>query len=51
MTYATRQEARREQMLSELSNNLAEMVAAGELTTEQANEWLARKADAWAAEG
>ena len=41
-------DARREQMLKELASNLTDMVEAGDLTTEQANEWLAAKADQWA---
>jgi hypothetical protein len=51
MTQATRQDARREQRFLELASDLADLVATGDLTTEQANEWHARKADAWAAEG
>jgi hypothetical protein len=51
MTFQTRQDARREQMLRELSSDLADMVEAGDLTDAQANEWLAAKADQWAAEG
>jgi polyhydroxyalkanoate synthesis regulator phasin len=39
--------ARREQMLKELASDLADMVASGDLTDEQANEWLAAKADQW----
>ena len=30
---------------------IADLVATGDMTTEQANEWHARKADAWAMEG
>lgn len=39
--------ARREQMLKELSSDLANLVENGDLTDEQANEWLAAKADQW----
>lgn len=39
--------ARREQMLKELASDLANMVEAGDLTDQQANEWLAAKADQW----
>ena len=42
--------ARREQMLRELLSDLNDMVEAGELTSEQANEWLNQKADQWAGE-
>jgi hypothetical protein len=47
MTMMERQDARREQMLRELASDLADMVAAGEMTDIEANEWLARKADQW----
>jgi hypothetical protein len=50
MTQQARQEARREQMLRELASDLADMVATGDMTDIEANEWLARKADHWAAE-
>lgn len=51
MTFQTRQDARREQMLRELASDLADLVEAGEMTDAQANEWLASKADQWSAEG
>ena len=35
-------------MLRDLSADLAEMVRTGDLTDEQANEWLNYKADQWA---
>lgn len=38
---------RREQMLRELASDLADLVASGDMTDEQANEWLAAKADQW----
>jgi polyhydroxyalkanoate synthesis regulator phasin len=50
MTYAERHDARREQMLRELASNLSDMVEAGELTADEANEWLSAKADQWAGE-
>lgn len=50
MSFTTRFDARREQMLKELASNLADMVEAGDLTEAQANEWLAMKADQWAKE-
>lgn len=37
-----------ERMMRELQSNLADMVAAGDLTAEQANEWANMKADQWA---
>lgn len=37
----------RERMLRELASDLADLVASGDMTTEQANEWLAAKADQW----
>lgn len=43
----TRYEARREQMLRELSSDLADLVASGDMTPEQANEWYSDKADQW----
>lgn len=51
MTYEARQEARREQMLRELASDLADLVASGDMTDVEANEWLARKADQWSMEG
>lgn len=43
----TRLDARREQMLRELASDLADLVEAGEITSVEANEWLAAKADQW----
>lgn len=48
MTFTTRQDARREQLLRELASDLADLVEAGEMTDTEANEWLAHKADQWA---
>lgn len=48
MTYETRQDARREQMLKELASDLADLVESGDMTDMEANEWLACKADQWA---
>ncbi len=50
MTYETRTDARREQNLRELASNLADMVEAGDITEQEANEWYNAKADQWAAE-
>ena len=41
-------DARRERMLHELSSDLADMVAAGEITATEANDWYNMKADQWA---
>lgn len=47
MTFETRQEARREQMLKELASDLADLVSTGDMTAEEANEWYNNKADQW----
>jgi len=41
-------DARMAQMMKELQSDLADLVGAGELTAEQANEWANDKADQWA---
>lgn len=51
MTYETRQDARREQMLHELASDLADMVSSGDMTDTEANEWYSAKADQWSMEG
>ena len=38
---------RRARMLRELQSNLADMVAEGELSANDANEWFNMKADQW----
>lgn len=50
MTYTTRQDARREQMLRELASDLADLVESGDMTDQEANEWYNSKADQWAGE-
>lgn len=40
-------DARREQMLKELASDMADLVASGDMTDEQANEWVTAKADQW----
>jgi len=35
-------------MLRELQSDMADLVEAGELTAEEANEWVNHKADQWA---
>jgi hypothetical protein len=37
-------------MMRELQSNLADLVASGDMTAEQANEWANDKAEQWAAE-
>jgi polyhydroxyalkanoate synthesis regulator phasin len=40
-------DACRERMLRELASDMADLVASGDLTAEQANEWVNHKADQW----
>lgn len=47
MTMQERFDARREQMLRELSSDLADLVRTGDMTPEQANDWYNSKADQW----
>lgn len=35
-------------MIRELQSDMADLVEAGEMTAEEANEWVNRKADQWA---
>lgn len=37
----------RERMLRELASDLADLVASGDMTDTQANEWYVSKADQW----
>lgn len=48
ISYEDRRVARREQMLRELASDLANLVEAGEMTDQEANEWYNAKADQWA---
>lgn len=48
MDYRFREDARREQLLRELALDLADQVETGDLTADEANVWLAAKADQWA---
>jgi polyhydroxyalkanoate synthesis regulator phasin len=41
-------DARIARMMRELQSDLADMVEAGEITAEEANEWANDKADQWA---
>ena len=37
-----------ERMIRELQSDMADLVEAGEMTAQEANEWVNRKADQWA---
>jgi hypothetical protein len=43
-------DARYDRLMRELQSDLADMVEAGDITDEQANEWANMKAEQWAAE-
>jgi hypothetical protein len=45
--FHTMQDQRRERMLRELSSNLADLVASGDMTDFEANDWYSAKADQW----
>ena len=45
--FQTQQSQRRERNLRELASDLADLVASGDLTDQQANEWYNDKADQW----
>ena len=45
--FTTHIDARRERMLRELASDLADLVETGDLTDDDANVWLADKADQW----
>lgn len=40
-------DARRAQMLKELQSDMADLVESGDMTADQANEWVNAKADQW----
>jgi hypothetical protein len=42
------EDARIARMLRELQSDMADLVASGDLSPEQANEWVNAKADQWA---
>jgi hypothetical protein len=48
MDIAKNEEMRIARMLKELQSDMADLVASGDLTSEQANEWVNHKADQWA---
>ena len=45
--FDTIKSATRERMLRELMSDLADLVASGDMTDQQANEWYNSKADQW----
>ena len=47
LTLSQIQDARREQMLHELASDMADLVRTGDMTPEEANQWVADKADQW----
>jgi hypothetical protein len=49
MTQLDRNISRKEQLLRELASDLAIMVSDGDITDEQANEWMISKQDQWMA--
>jgi len=42
-----RANARREQMIRELASDLADLVASGDMTEIEANDWMASKQEQW----
>ncbi len=42
------EDARIARMIRELQSDMADLVASGDMTPEQANEWVNHKADQWA---
>lgn len=42
------EELKIDRMMRELQSDMADLVAAGEMTAEEANEWANHKADQWA---
>jgi len=50
MTMISRLDARRQQMLIDLQREMADLVESGDMTPNQANEWVNLAADRWAGE-
>lgn len=50
MTMINRLDARRTQMLRDLQSEMADLVESGDMTADEANEWVNRAADRWAGE-
>lgn len=42
------EETRIARMICELQSDMADLVASGDMTAEEANEWVNHKADQWA---
>lgn len=42
------EEAKIERMIRELTSDMADLVASGDMTAEEANAWVNSKADQWA---
>ena len=47
ITATDRNVARAEQLIRELASDLADLVRSGDITEQQANEWLVAKQDQW----
>ena len=47
-TNSRTEETRIARMLRELQSDMADLVRSGDLTAEEANEWVNHKADQWA---
>lgn len=47
ITTTDRNVARAEQLIRELASDLADLVRSGDITEQQANEWLVAKQDQW----
>lgn len=50
MSMMNRLDARRQQMLIDLQREMADLVESGDMTANEANEWVNRAADRWAGE-
>ena len=48
MQTQTNEEMKIARLLKELQSDMADLVASGDMTAEQANEWVNAKADQWA---
>ena len=50
MTMISRLDTRRQQMLIDLQREMADLVESGDMTANEANEWVNLAADRWAGE-
>lgn len=48
MNTAAAEDARIARMIRELQSDMADLVEAGEMTADEANEWVSAAADRWA---